>query len=406
MALEMSGEVASATASTSGPATFYNRGRATIHAAKPVTFDLKGIHLEPSVVEVHNETRLRNLETDFDGIPLLGWFAKSVARSEHDKARPAANREVRHKVQAKVQERIDAEATARLGDFSKRLEQRVLVPLYAMALDPTMIAAETTEHRILMRLRLAGQDQLGSHTPRPQAPGNSLASLQVHESAINNALQRLKLEGRTFSPDELMEHVAAKLHIEEPLESDPEQDDVSITFAEKNAIEVRCQNGQVLLTVAIAKLAKGRQAWRDFQVRVAYAPRTVGRSAELHREGIVNLDGAHLTPGSQIALRGIFAKVFNKSATLNLTPERLAAARELSDLEVSQFTIDDGWVGVALGPKRSRGPHGQAAVRWHWHLASVRVATFPTWMAAPPAKAASAPAPRQARGAPPSVEAS
>jgi hypothetical protein len=351
MALEMSGEVASSTSSTSGPATFYNRGRATIHASKPVVFDLKGIHLEPSVVDVQSEMRLRNLETDFDVVPLLGGLVKSIARSEHDKARPAANREVRHKVRAKAQERIDSEATARLGDFSKRLEQRVLVPLYAMALDPTMIAAETTEHRILMRLRLAGQDQLGSHTPRPQAPANSLASLQIHESAINNALQRLKLEGRTFTPSELMEHLAAKLNREEPWETDPEQDDVRITFAEMNAVEVRCQNGQVLLTVAIAKLSKGRQAWRDFQVRVAYAPRIDGRSAELHREGIVNLDGTQLTAGSQIALRGIFAKVFNKSAALNLTPERLVAARELNDIEVSQFTIDDGWVGVALGPK-------------------------------------------------------
>lgn len=353
MALEMSGEVASATSSTSGPATFYSRGRATILATKPVVLDLKGVHLEPSTVEVHNEMWLRNLESDFDGIPLLGSLVRSIARSEHDQAKPAANREVRAKVQAKAQERIDAETGARLGDFSKRLEQRVLNPLYAMALDPTMIAAETTEHRILMRLRLAGQDQLGSHTPRPQAPANSLASLQVHESAINNALQRLKLEGRTFTPDELSEHLAAKLHRAEPWESDPDQDDVSITFAARNAVEVRCQNGQVLLTVAIAKLAKGRQSWRDFQVRVAYAPRTVDRSAELHREGIVNLDGAQLSATSQIALRGIFAKVFSKSATLNLTPDRLAAARELNDLEVSQFSIDDGWIGVALGPKRN-----------------------------------------------------
>jgi hypothetical protein len=353
MALEINGEVASATSSTSGPATFYTRGRATWDATKPVVLDLKGIHLEPSSVEVHNEMRLRNLETDFDGIPLIGWFVRSIARSEHDQARPAANREVRGKVQAKAQERIDTEASARLGDFSKRLEKRVLNPLYAMALDPTMIAAETTEHRILMRLRLAGQDQLGSHTPRPQAPANSLASLQVHESAINNALQRLKLEGRTCTLDELSEHLAAKLHRAEAWESDPEQDDVSITFAGRNAVEVRCQNGQVLLAVAIAKLSKGQRSWRDFQVRVAYAPRTEGRSAELHREGIVNLDGPQLTAASQIALRGIFAKVFNKSATLNLTPDRLATARELNDLEVTQFSIDDGWVGVALGPKRS-----------------------------------------------------
>jgi len=353
MSLEVSGEVASLTSSTVGPATFYNRGRTMYRAREILEMDLKGIHPEPAEVEVYNELRLRNLQTDFDGIPILDAVAKGIARSQHEKNRPAANYEIRRKVAAKARERIDAEAKARLGEFSQRLQQRVLNPMYALSLDPTMISAETTAQRFLMRLRLAGENELGSHTPRPQAPSDSLASFQVHESAINNALQGLKLEGKTFTLSDLSDHISEKFICDELWETNPEYDDVRITFAAQNALEVRCQDGQVVLTVSIAKLSKAPHYWKDFQVRAFYKPQIEGRSAELTRDGIIHLLGDHLNTGSQLALRGIFAKVFSKNTPWDLTPPKLVTSPQLADLEITQFTIDDGWVGVALGPKRA-----------------------------------------------------
>ncbi len=37
-------------------------------------------------------------------------------------------------------------------------------------------------------------------------------SLQVHESALNNALQRLELDGRSFTLPELFAHLRQKLN--------------------------------------------------------------------------------------------------------------------------------------------------------------------------------------------------
>ena len=50
-----------------------------------------------------------------------------------------------------------------------------------------------------VRLRLASDHQLSGHTPRPRAMAGSLASLQVHESLLNNVLEQLRLEGRTMT---------------------------------------------------------------------------------------------------------------------------------------------------------------------------------------------------------------
>jgi len=352
LALEITGEVASLTSSSSGPAKFVNRSSSTYVARKPLELDLRGIHPEPAEVQVNNETYLRNLETDFDGIPLIGALAKGIARSQHEQSRPAANREIKRKIAWTARQRIDTEAGQRLGKVSQRLHERVLEPLYALSLDPTLINAETSPQRFVMRLRLAGEDQLGSHTPRPQALADSLASFQVHETVLNNMLARLELDGKTLTLPQLGQHVAARFGRGEAWEINPDHDDVAVTFADRNAIHMRCQDNQVVLTLAVARLSKPPRSWKNFQVRAFYRPEVNGRSAELSRDGVIHLIGQR-DPVSQIVLRGIFARTFPRKTPFSLTPERLATDPALADLAISQFTIDDGWIGVALSTKRT-----------------------------------------------------
>jgi hypothetical protein len=53
----------------------------------------------------------------------------------------------------------------------------------------------------------------------------------------------------------------------------------------------------------------------------------------------------------QLALRGVFSKAFPSNQHVNLMPERFLGDANLKDLNVIQFTIDDGWIGVAIGDK-------------------------------------------------------
>jgi hypothetical protein len=362
VALEVSGSVSSLTSSFAGPATFYNNSRAVYVARKPLEIDLRGIRAWPAQVDVYYHTRLRDLQTDFDGIPLFGVLAQEVARSQHDANLPAANREVRQKIAARARQRMDEETSEQLSAFARQLHERVLAPIHELSLDPALVGAETDERRLNMRLRLAGEDQLGSHTPRPQAPADSLGSLQVHETAINNALERLELHGRTLSLQQLAERVATRFGLPEPWETAPEHEDVTITFAEENPVEVRCVEGQLVMTLSVARLSKPPRAFRDFQVRAFYVPNVEGRSAELARDEVIHLIG-QLNTGSQIVLRGIFSRTFSRERPWTLTPERFVASPEVGDLEITQFVIEDGWVGLALGPRRTAAPRETTAAR-------------------------------------------
>jgi hypothetical protein len=214
-----------------------------------------------------------------------------------------------------------------------------------------------------MRIRLAGPDQLGGHTPRPQAPADSLASVQIHESLLNNVLERLELDGQTFDLAGLGKRLAERFHRFQPKPVDPDQEDVKITFAAKDAAHVRCNDGRLEITLAIARLSKGSRKWKDFQVRAFYRPVVQGRSVDLAREGIVQLIGPRLNAGAQLALRGVFLKVFSQKEAIHATPESFVKNPKLEGVVVTQLVIDDGWIGAAIGPQPTTTAQAAAARR-------------------------------------------
>ncbi len=163
-----------------------------------------------------------------------------------------------------------------------------------MALGPAVIAAETTKERVSMRLRLASDEELGGNTPRPRAPADCLASVQVHQSALNNVLDQLQLDGATFTLPQLRQRLSNQFHLPDMLRQQTNVEEVKITFASKAAAQVQCRDGQVALTLSIAQLELESRSWEDFQVRVVYRPRAVGRSAELVRDELIELDGENL----------------------------------------------------------------------------------------------------------------
>lgn len=350
MAFRVQGWVSSSTSSTAGPATFFDSSHAYYEATKPLEIHADGIHVDPARVSVYSNSRLSGLRTSFDGIPILGGIVQGIARNQHEERKPEATAEVECKISTRAKQRVDEEVTNRLRAGVERMRQRVFAPLNELGLNPVMIESQTTAERMTMRLRLADDAQLGSQTPRPRAPSDSMATVQLHQTALNNMLERMELEGRTFTPEELAKHMATKLH-RDTWPCLTERDDVTLRFADKDAMSVGLEDGRLMLTLSIAELRNAPRVWRDFKVRVFFRPVVQGRSAELARDGVVQLIG-RMSMTSQIAVRGIFSKTFSKDTTWRIIPDRLAEDPKLADLVVSQFAIEDGWLSMAMSAGR------------------------------------------------------
>jgi hypothetical protein len=356
------GSVNSLTQSTRGPVTFSNRGEATFVARKTVILDRDGWKSENASAEANSDTQLLGVRTTLDGRPVLGSVARRRAVEKEESLRDVADREVDEKVEAKARQRLDDEVDRRLTFIQQTMREQLLEPLAALQITPEPIALETTAQRLTARLRLAGPTQSAGHTARPQAPSDSLTSIQIHESAINNLLDGLQLAGRTFTFAELFKYVADRTNC--PMIDVPAKlpADAIIGFAASDPVRVRCENGKLWLTLATKEFRKGANRWQDIVASVAYEPQVDGLHVRLVRSGPVELEGGKQ---ADMALREVFGKLLPPDRKLNLIPSFVADHPQLTDSAVTQCVIEDGWIGLAIGPNRNvvQGPGKAGMVR-------------------------------------------
>src|SRR5262249_12916277 len=90
---------------------------------------------------------------------------------------------------------------------------------------------------------------------------------------------------------------------------------------------------------------------------VAYEPQIEGLQVRLVRSGPIELEGAN-NPQADMALRELFGKLLPADRKLSLIPPLVAQHPQLSDASVTQCVIEDGWIGLAIGPNRNmvQGP--------------------------------------------------
>ena len=352
--LEANGQVATDTSSSKGPATFYQNGWSIFRARKRLTVDRRGIRMFNAEAEANANNNLNDFETDFDGIPFLGGFIRRIARNQYETSQPAAKVEVEGKIIYRATSQLDREVAEKLEKAKQDFQVKMVKPLQKLNLEPTAVDLETTTERLIARYRVAAREQVSAHTPRPQAPGDSVLSVQVHESALNNVLEKLHLAGRHVALEELYKEMTTRFNPGKTVEI-PEDLPVNVfvTFAEEDPVRVDCQDGRVRLTIRIKELAQGsKNRWTNFMVRGYYGPSADQLDANLEREGIIELipDPDPIRLGEQVVLRGIFAKVLSRNRKLHIINKQIAGSPELKHDQVTQFVIHDGWIGVALGP--------------------------------------------------------
>lgn len=348
-ALEARGIVFARTTSRRDPVTLYSNSDSAFVARKQFELNPAGLKTWPTTAEVSNSSRLRGIETDFDDVPILGPIVEGIARAKHAESEPAVRRVARRKVATRVQEELDSALEPRLVQARKTYQERVVTPLNALQLACSVIELQTTEARVTSRLRLASGEQLAACTPRPMALSDSLASVQIHQSLVNNVCDRLDLDGKTFTLPDLQRRLieAFKLSPEALPEEYPA--DLRISFAKRDALTAKFDGGRIELTLGVTELRRFPKTWRDFQVRVYYRPQVRGLDLRLVRDGTVQLRGEHFGHEPQIALRGIFSKVFSHDREIALVERKVQSDARLGGLAVTQCVITDGWLGLSLG---------------------------------------------------------
>lgn len=352
MHLEVHGDVSSRSVTAAGPVSLTSRGTSSFVVRKPIKVSSQGLQIGPATGTASNSSQLAGIQTSFDSVPVMRSLVRQIARSQHDENLPDINREVIEKIVARACRETDEQAEPRFLEAAERIRTRIWTPLVTLGLDPTPVALETTPTIATLRLRLAADDQLAAHTPRPRAPTDAQLSMQLHDSAVNNAIERLGLAGRRFTLEELVLQCCERLGLE-PKVPDDMPEGVEITFARSEPLRISCTDGLVRVRVALEALTSGRRAWYDVIAQVAYKPSASGAQVFLERDGPVQISGPGHQGRMEIALRTIFGKVFPKERPIAVLPERITKNPRLQNVQAVQAVSSDGWLALALAARES-----------------------------------------------------
>ncbi|HMP08218.1 MAG TPA: hypothetical protein PJ982_17860, partial [Lacipirellulaceae bacterium] len=279
---------------------------------KAIVVDRDGLHVAPAESEVDGRSHLVGVESRFQLVPLLGPLVENVVRDRHSESRAAALAQVKAKVGREARLRMDREAAVKLGELQQRISEGMFSPLARFALDYEIVDMSTTDERAVLRLRMASPHQLAAHTPRPSAPSDSLASVQVHQSAVNNAIRGLNLDGRRMTVGELHQLLSQKFaQRAAEMPADLPQRAI-VEFADHDAVQVACDGDCIEMTLHIAELRKGRDSIRNVLVHAFFRPVIDSLEVKLVRDGGLQFEGAHLRTGTRLVLHSVFGKLLRK----------------------------------------------------------------------------------------------
>ena len=246
---------------------------------------------------------------------------------------------------------MDSEAEQRAAQARQRFQTKLVDPLRRLQVNPVPLDMQTTEKQLVTRWRLAGHHQMAAFTPRPRALDDSMANVQIHQSAVNNVIEQLKLAGQRRDLRDFYEYLARQLGFDAVHVPDALPQGVTIQLADEEPLKIQLHQGRMTITIKVAQLTRGSRVWRDFIVRSHYHPVRNGLAAELVRDHSIELIGRGLGLRKQIALRGVFTKVFDRNRPFPMIHPQLANDARLSDLEIRQFNVHEGWIGLDIGIK-------------------------------------------------------
>jgi hypothetical protein len=247
----------------------------------------------------------------------------------------------------RIQNRIDQAVEDALQRARAEWNRIVVERFVRWNLDPQPVEMRTTDDDLILRVRLAGVDQLAADTPRPALGGSLAATFQLHQSAVNNILARLDLAGRRFRLPELLEHVRQRFDptLAEGYQPDA---DVEVQFAPYDPIRVQFVDGMITFEMNLCRLQFGADtSWRNVTIRTQYEVDFDGFYMTLQQTGGVRASGSRIRARDEIALGAVFDRLFSDEYCLSLMPPGYAPHFERLNVQVASLHLEDGWLSIA-----------------------------------------------------------
>ena len=348
--LKTLGRVDSDTVARKSGFAIRNSGLAKFQARKRFAIDRSGnLDGQRSTAHAHARQRTIDIRSNLDSLPIVNWIARRIAQKQISEQAPEANLILEEKVQDSAIEQLEQGVTEKVAMAQALLKMKLLEPLTAMDLNPEALQVATTQQRLVMRYRLAGLDQMAANSPRPSDSENDYLGVQLHQSLLNNMIERIDIQSQSFTPETLLNHLADVLGFDPNVAGDDIKQDATFVFAKYDPIRIDLDDRVVRIELNLRSLQVGKgKVWRNITITSIYRPEIIGTQIRLVQDEPIAVKGRRFRLGDQIAVRTIFTVLLPKELAVPVVPPQLQNNMNGYALQIKELDIADGWVGVTF----------------------------------------------------------
>jgi len=353
--LNLDGNIHSNTRSSRSGATFYNSSNAKVQSAREIRVDPTSLTINGQPASVQSQESLRKFSTNWDQQPVFGDMVRYVAKQEFNDKKPVAKRISQRLIAKQTDDEFNKQLQTNIDRAQEQFDKRLIGPLHSLDLQPMILDMQSTDTRLVARYRVAGINQIAAYTPRPLAPSESLLSLQLHQSAINNLIAQAIPTDRDWTIRQLADKIAEIL--QQPAFELPQDtpEDVVIRFMDVHPMTIEFSGGRMWLTLRVASLEQpGRIQLKNFTVKTSYIPQVDGLWASLQRDPLISVDGHRLGSKDRFPIRAIFTKVFAGNSAIPMISDSLAQNPMAQGMKVSQLQMEQGWLAIAVSDSQEQ----------------------------------------------------
>ena len=359
--LVLDGNVRTSLTGSTRIATVQTSGQFHFHGRKPVVFDGEHFSASPASVGVGGGNRPYAAHTKFNWIPIVRRIAQNAALRE---AGSAENSQLaRNKVYQQAKTEFDQESAEMLLQAEETIERDVAGPLREGGYYPDVKLLQSTDSEGILRSRLMEAGEVGGGDTLPLPVDRTQGVLvQLHESLLNQVGQRLDLDGKRFTPEDLKQYLKSEL---EQIAGRPvdlggitEQDAASdspkveeIIFHEVDAIRFRLTGGAVVLYLNIGLKLEDRDEIEPQRITIPLQFALVDDQIHMERGTVGVSPIGRVAPrdrAQQITRAGVMRAKIQEA----FAPQDFDASFELSlenktlGLVLSDLRAHGGWLSL------------------------------------------------------------
>lgn len=353
--LNVNGNTQSNTKAQKSPATVWTSGNHYFWMNRSVYFDGRYVSATPANFNVDTNSRTVGLATKYDGIPIVRRIVRRMASQKIAESKPQADAMTAERLRDEALPKFLSETDQQFATGNDTLNKMLSsLDRRGVALDST--SARSSNTHIAVSTRTVGASRLGGSIQPPAALMARGAAAQIHESALNNAIDALGFQGRDIPEKDFVRELEValsdlfqreiKLTNGEPaavVEAEADEPPTIFLFSKSDPIRVRFDNGQIILSLRTGIRQEGKEEIPEETVTIPISM-TLENGKIILDPGNIAVTGR---PTRSVQIKRVLAKRIVRKE-LSPTVDLQAAGDKTLPVTVTHIHLADGWLTTEL----------------------------------------------------------